>query len=357
MIHLGIVGCGWIANNAYLPVLVQMDEVQVDAVCDMVCSLAMDTAKKFNITNYVDNYDEFLDLSLDGIIICTPNYTHKELAVRALSKGKNVLCEKPIVTKYEEIMEILSMVEKSGKICLPAYVNRFREDVMEFNRTVKRENLGAIEKVQGEWIREKGIPRLGTWFTNKKLAGGGVLIDLGSHILDLCLMLGKCKEVKTVIESEQKRITSGAFSAEWFQNHESNKDCNIEVSVEGQTSFVLETKENVKVEVNLAWMSEQENDSTKLVVEGDGKRVILKTLFGFSHNKKWKNPRIEISDCELKNQTIIQLPTEDPLRAFERLVKYYLTCIKEEKCVGELNLESARAVSEAIDAVYKDMDT
>lgn len=133
-------------------------------------------------------------------MIATPNNTHTYYTDMALNAGKHVLCEKPVALSKKDIESTISIADKSQKIFIPALVNRFRPDIQKFIRLVAL--IGEIKEIEVSWTRKSGIPKPGTWITNKAATGEGVMIDISTHILDICLMLISYKCIKTACLSQ-----------------------------------------------------------------------------------------------------------------------------------------------------------
>lgn len=130
--------------------------------------VAKDIAEKFSIQYLFDKFNDFLDCGLDGIIIATPNITHVPYTMEALRRGIGVLCEKPVALKSSEVKEIIEIVKEHNVIYVPGFVNRWRVDIQELYSALKEEKLGEIISVNAGWFRKSGMPRPGTWFTNRE---------------------------------------------------------------------------------------------------------------------------------------------------------------------------------------------
>ena len=126
---------------------------------------------------------------VDAIVVAVPNKFHKDIAIAALTAGKDVLLEKPMALNAAECREINAAAKKSGKILQMGMVQRFSPTANTASALIKAGRLGNVYHAKSNIYRRRGIPGLGGWFTTKALSGGGPLIDLGVHILDLSLFL------------------------------------------------------------------------------------------------------------------------------------------------------------------------
>jgi predicted dehydrogenase len=136
------------------------------------------------------DYHELLGSpDIDAVVVALPNSLHMPVSVDALRAGKHVLCEKPMARDAEEAERMLLASRESGRLLMIHFNTRFTPPAMALHRYVEAGELGRIYHARTWWHRNRGIPGLGGWFTSKVTAGGGPLIDLGVHRLDLALWL------------------------------------------------------------------------------------------------------------------------------------------------------------------------
>jgi predicted dehydrogenase len=189
-LRIGIVGCGFIANGKHLPGLSKLsDKVDIAAFCDIIPERAEKAKAKYgSADSYVcTDYRKLVDdKSLDVIHVCTPNVTHCEITCAALEAGKHVMCEKPMAVTYAEAKKMVDTAKRVGKKLTIGYQNRFRDDAIYLRNMVDNGRLGDIYYAQANAMRRRCVPTWGV-FMNKALQGGGPLIDLGTHALDLTL--------------------------------------------------------------------------------------------------------------------------------------------------------------------------
>ena len=165
---------------------------QVVALCDLNPQKARDLADKWNIEPRIErDFSALLgDSSIQAISLCTPNALHAPMAIEAMRAGKHVLCEKPLALNAQDAQTIADCARETGRICMVSHVLRFRDDSLELKRRAKQ--IGEIYYARAMARRHSGIPKWGGWFTQKRLSGGGALIDTGVHILDLAWWLAGC---------------------------------------------------------------------------------------------------------------------------------------------------------------------
>ena len=188
MIKVGIVGTG--IGRHHARGYAKIPDVEIKAWCDIDADRAQRAADEYDVKNVYTDFAEMLkDDEIDAVSICTPNATHAPLTIAAFEAGKHVICEKPIATNAEEAKAMVAAGKKSGKIFMMAFNNRFRGDTQHLKKCIENGDLGEIYYAKTGWVRRKGIPGMGGWFTTKAMSGGGPLIDLGVHVLDLTLWL------------------------------------------------------------------------------------------------------------------------------------------------------------------------
>lgn len=327
-VRIGIVGAGWIVQRAHIPSLLENKYAEIKAIYDINFKIAKEIGSKYGITAVYDNYELFLKSGLDAIVIATPNFTHVEYATKALESKINVLCEKPIAFTLNEIKKIIQIANENRVIFMPGYVNRWRCDIQQMLELIRQGLIGKIKNIQAGWIRSSGIPRPGTWFTNKELSGGGVLLDLGSHVIDICqLMVKNIKPISYSLEIESCDSKSDMQNqkAQWF-----NKDVvtDLKVNVEKSAFATINFINNIKMEIQLSWNAPTKGDSTFFVIHGEKGRIVLKTLFGFSQDFLFDEDSLEIFLDDKSHRYIFSREENNSEKAFRRMHSYFIDCVR-----------------------------
>ncbi|HIT00070.1 MAG TPA: Gfo/Idh/MocA family oxidoreductase [Candidatus Faecaligallichristensenella faecipullorum] len=186
----GIVGCGGIANGKHLPAIKAVGAVELVAFCDIIEERAVKAAKEYGVegAQVFTDYKDLLKLDLDVVYVCTPNRAHSFITVDALESGKHVLCEKPMAINYEEAKKMLDASKRTGKLLTIGYQSRFRADSMYLKKECEEGALGDIYFAKANAVRRRAVPTWGV-FLNEYEQGGGPLIDIGTHALDLTLWM------------------------------------------------------------------------------------------------------------------------------------------------------------------------
>lgn len=189
-LKIAIIGCGGINKAAHYPGYELIDNAEIVACCDILPDRVEEYAKERNIPFYCTDYKEILKLDyVDAVDICTPNYLHSIIAVDALNAGKHVFCEKPDAVSVEETEKMKAAAEKNGKVLMVMRNNRWRATAQFLKQYIESGKMGDVYAARCGWVRRRGIPGRGGWFTTKAQSGGGPLIDLGVHMIDLTMYL------------------------------------------------------------------------------------------------------------------------------------------------------------------------
>ncbi len=190
-IRVGIIGCGGIAGSKHMPSLKKVKDCEMVAFCDIIEERAQKAAKKFGTPDakYYTDYKELLkDESIDVVHVCTPNRSHSFITVDALEAGKHVMCEKPMAINTEEAKKMLDAAKRTGKKLSVGYQSRFRDDAVYMKKEAEAGTFGDIYYAKATALRRRAVPTWGV-FLNEYEQGGGPLIDIGTHALDLTLWM------------------------------------------------------------------------------------------------------------------------------------------------------------------------
>jgi len=208
-LRIGFIGCGGIANQKHFPALAKLtNKVELVAFCDIVEERAVEAAKQYGTEDakvYTDYKELIKDENIDIIHVLTPNVSHSEITVSSLEAGKHVMCEKPMAINSAEAQLMLDAAKRTGKKLTIGYQNRFRSDSLETKEACANNELGDIYMAKAHAIRRRGVPTWGV-FPDKSKQGGGPLIDIGTHALDLTLWFMDNYKPKTVFGSVYQKL-------------------------------------------------------------------------------------------------------------------------------------------------------
>lgn len=209
-LRVGIIGLGFIARGKHLPGLAAAsDKADIIAFCDYEQDKCDEYIAKYGVEDsYTTNnwHDVIEDESIDVVHVCTWNKFHAEMAIAALEAGKHVMCEKPMAINGEQARAMVEAAKKSGKKLTIGYQNRFRQDSQFLRKAIDDGALGEVYTGQAHAVRRRGVPTWGV-FTDVEKQGGGPLIDIGTHALDLSLWLMDNYEVDQVSGQTYHKIS------------------------------------------------------------------------------------------------------------------------------------------------------
>ena len=208
-IKAGIIGCGGIGTGKHLPALKALsDRVEVVGFCDIIEERAQKACKEFGAEGakvYTDYKEMLKDESIQTIHVCTPNRSHSFISIDAMKAGKHVICEKPMAKTYAEAKAMLDCSKETGRILTIGYQNRYTKESMYVKRFCESGEMGDIYYAKAHAIRRRGVPTWGV-FLNEYEQGGGPLIDIGTHALDLTLWCMNNYKPKAVLGTTFKKL-------------------------------------------------------------------------------------------------------------------------------------------------------
>lgn len=207
-VRIGIIGCGGIANGKHLPSLKHMPEVEVVAFCDIIEERAEKACKEFGTPDakvYTDYKELLKDKTIDAVHVLTPNREHSFITVDALNADKNVMCEKPMAKTYAEAKEMVDTAKKTGKLLTIGYQYRCNPAPLYLKKVCEAEELGEIYYAKAHATRRRAVPTWGV-FLNEYEQGGGPLIDIGTHALDMTLWMMNNYKPKMVVGNIYKKL-------------------------------------------------------------------------------------------------------------------------------------------------------
>ena len=202
-LRIGMVGAGNIAN-CHIDAYMKLDNVEIAAICDINEERLNETADKFGIEKRFLSLTEMLNnVSLDAADVCVWNCSHADCTIEALDAGLHVLCEKPMAYSEKEALLMIEAAKKNNKLLMIGFTMRFGGTTRVVKDFIDNGTLGEIYHVKASYLRRHGSP--GGWFGNKALSGGGPVIDLGVHVIDLNrYLMGNPKPVSVYAVTQNK---------------------------------------------------------------------------------------------------------------------------------------------------------
>ena len=340
VVKAGVIGCGQI-GLAHINGLNSSPNAEVIAVADVSKKRVKAAAKEHNVANAYEDYKELLaNPDIDAITVALPNYLHAAACLDALAAGKHVCCEKPFAMNANEAQAIVSLAKKKRKTFMLGMNFRFDPDVQTMKAYVDRGELGDVYHARAVWLRRAGIPRIGSWFTQKRLSGGGGMLDIGVHLLDATMhLMGSFKPRAVSGQVFTNFGDRGMGDGSWGM---SEIDKKAKFDVDDHATGYIKLAGGKSLAIEISWAAFQEEANTRGIdlfgSEGGG------SLFPAKVFKK-RGPNYE---------TIIPDGVELPL-PIERM-HHFVDCIVEKKkpvCAMDQSL----AVQKILDGLYESSKT
>lgn len=258
-LKIGFIGCGGIANGKHFPGMAQQKEyVDMVAFCDLIPERAEKAAKEYGTPDakvYTDYHELLADPTIDAVHVLTPNVAHCEITVAALEAGKHVLCEKPMAATPADAQKMLDARDRTGKMLTIGYQYRHFPVNQVAKAVVDEGWLGDIYYAEATYLRRRGVPTWGV-FTDKSKQGGGPLIDIGTHALDLTLFLMNNYDVDYVVGTSFEKLGTLLDPENQGQvNHRGELDSwnNKTYDVEDSAVGMIKMKNGAVINLRASW--------------------------------------------------------------------------------------------------------
>lgn len=188
-LRCAVIGVG-AAGLEHLDSLARCPRAVAVAIAETHSGRAKEASERFKIGRTYADYKEVLDQpDIEAVTIALPNFLHATVATAALQARKHVFVEMPLAMNAKEAQRMVEAARKARRILMAGLGLRFLSATQLARQAIERGDLGDIYYASCYWVRRSGIPRIGSWFTQKQCAGGGPVMNLGGSILDACLSL------------------------------------------------------------------------------------------------------------------------------------------------------------------------
>ncbi len=348
-IRLGIVGAGTVARlHAEAATSVG---ARLGGVFDVDPGRAEDFAQKYPDATPQRTLDALLDRSdISAVIVAVPNCYHKPVAIAAMHAGKDVLLEKPMALTVAECDEIAAVVRQTGQLLQLGFVCRGAPAAMAARGMIETGRLGRIYHVKASLYRQRGIPGLGRWFTTRAMSGGGALMDVGVHLIDLVMHLTgfprPLRASAVCTGTFGSPIESYGFQEMWGGPPDPAGVFDVEDAVTALVRFDGE----LSMELNVAWAANIDPDHLRdgIVLLGDAGGCVVDL---------WQNELILTTERDGQVVTEKQdLPAGDAWdSAWRRQAERFCHCV-ETRTPPEASAADGRAVQTVVDALYRSAD-
>lgn len=325
---VAVVGLGSIAQIVHLPILKKMDEIDLTAVCDVDESKANVLTKKFNIPRWYEQVDNMIEKEeLDAVHICANSHYHFPMSYLALQNDINVFVEKPIALKADDALRLAKLAEEKNLTVMVGMQNRFRDDVQILREFIEKDELGEIFYIKAGWLKKWDRGSLRDWQTKKQQAGGGVMIDLGSQLIDLAMFLTGLPKIKSV------------------RMYDYTINPNLEV--EDAALAVLQTESGMSVTIEVSWRMHMDHDMIYTHIFGKKGAAYLNPL---RINKELHNNLVNVTPM------ITETNKDRYKQAYRNEISHFYRVLEGV----EKNMSSATDayyITHIIDALYESADT
>jgi len=352
-VKIGIIGCGGIANGKHMPALKGLDNVELVAFCDIIEERAVKAAKEFGTPDakvYTDYKELLKDNTIEIVHVCTPNRSHSFISIDAMESGKHVMCEKPMAKTYAEGVAMVEAAKRTGKKLSIGYQYRQNPDVLYIKAECDKGTLGDIYFAKAHAIRRRAVPTWGV-FLNEEEQGGGPLIDIGTHALDITLWCMNNYKPKLVVGKAFKKLGDQTNTANAWGDWDP-KEYTVEDSAFG--FIVMENGAVISLESSWALNS---------LETGEGQTTLCGTLGGADNHgvagqariNGVKNNRqyVEIPDLKAGGVAFYDSKSETNSDIDARL---WIDAVINDKDPVVLP-EQALVVTQILEAIYKSNET
>jgi predicted dehydrogenase len=317
--------------------LSQCPRATVVAVAEIHPGRAREATERFKIARSYTDYRELLEQAdIDAVTIALPNYLHAPVAIEALKARKHVFLEKPMATSAKEASRIIDTAMKMKRTLMVGQNLRFHRASQMAKLLIQRGDLGDIYHARAFWLRRSGIPRIGSWFTQKKYSGGGCGFDIGVHILDITFhLLGDFEAASVFGQTHSKFGPRGLGEFNWGKSEiDPGKPCDVEDSA----TAIIKMKSGRTINFEVSWAGHQPQDGREHGVD------LLGTQGGLSlfPAKLYRNGASGYETIQLAGLKI-PLP--------EDRFQHFVNCVLDNK-KPLVTLEESLKVQQVLDAIY-----
>jgi oxidoreductase len=341
-LRTAVVGLGWAGRTIWLPRLASHPAFEVTAVVDpdaAARAAALDVLPGCTAYAHPDELDTG---ALDLAVVAVPNSAHARVAAGLLRRGVDVFVEKPVCLSTPEADELAAARKAAGATLAAGSAARYRADVGALRELAA--GLGEIRHVDVSWVRARGVPGNG-WFVRRDASGGGAMLDLGWHLLDVALpLLGPVAVQQVVASTGADFVNRAASRAAWKRDLPAPPSA--EGDVEDTVRAFLVTDGGASVALHAAWASHAPVDRTEITVSGSAGTATLRCTFGFSPDRAASSLTL-LTDGEPSD---VPLPAEPVGAEYDRQVDALPELLAEGD--PDAAIADARRIIDVVERVY-----
>ncbi|TQQ79443.1 Gfo/Idh/MocA family protein [Halonotius roseus] len=340
-VSVGIVGLGGIAGHHA--------ERLADRNADLVGGVDIDAGarREFSEEWSVPTHDDLAAIidDIDALLVTTPNRYHERYATTALDAGVDVLVEKPLAHSLDSAERIAAAAADSAGFCMVGFNYRFAAPVDVLTAYRDEGRFGEISHIEANYVRRRGIPGRGSWFTDRETAGGGALIDIGVHAIDLALCV---LDFPDVVEVSATTRAEFGTREEYSYMHMWGDDEGPEAfDVEDSASAFLRTTDGATISLEVAWATNRPRTDEYVIRGSDAGAVYDR-----------KSEELTLYETHTTGgQHFTETAVETPDRnSHAAELDYFLDHVADDSDPDRNTVEQGLAVQRVIDAVYRSAD-
>ena len=354
-VRIGIIGCGGIANGKHMPSLKKLPDVEMVAFCDIIVERAEKAARDYGVEGakvYTDYHELLAREDIDVVHVLTPNREHSQITVDALNAGKHVMCEKPMAINSAEAKRMLDAAKATGKKLTIGYQSRFRPDSMYLKSACEAGELGDIYYARAQAVRRRAVPTWGV-FLNEYEQGGGPLIDIGTHALDLTLWMMNNYEPESVTGTTYRKLADTENAANAWGSWDPKK-----FTVEDSAFGFIRMKNGATIVLEASW-------ALNTLLAHEAKTIICGTKGGADmlgeggalriNGEKYHKLYTEIPDLKASGAAFFEGDSGDDPATVE--ARMWIDHVKDDSKPLITKPEQAFVVTQILEAIYKSAAT
>jgi predicted dehydrogenase len=351
-VRAGVIGAG--IGKFHIKGFQSAPGAECVALCDLNGALAKQVAGELGVPKVYTDYKQMLKAEgLNAVSVCVPNALHRPVVVDCLNAGVNVLCEKPLSVNAAEGQKMTDAAKANGKMLMMQFNNRYRPESQLLKSYIAAGELGDLYFARCGWIRRNGIPGWGGWFTTAKMAGGGPLIDLAVHMLDLTMwLMGNPEPVTCMAATYQKFGPKMECLGPWGTPNKKGK-----YDVEDMAVGMIRFAGGQTILLEASWASRIKREWVYSTLCGTKAGASLERVFGFDGVDDSSIDTLEVFTQEHGapvNRELIVEP--DPAMGRIKAVEHFCDCLLKGKEPVSPGTDGLR-IMKILDAMYQSAKT
>lgn len=261
-LNVGIIGVGSISNE-HIQAYLKNESVNLIAFCDIDSEQLKKMGEQYNVGRLYATKEEMLaDPDIDAVSVCTWNSAHAECTIAALDAGKHVLCEKPMATNQEDALKMVEAAKRNNKTLMIGFVRRFGNDSKIISDFQSQNFFGELYFAKAQFLRRHGNP--GGWFGDKSRSGGGPLIDLGVHVIDLVHYLMGQPKIVSVNGATFQKLTDRSHLKDQTEYSSVSKTENDIFDVEDLVTAMIRFENGAVLSIDASFNLNIKKDVTRI---------------------------------------------------------------------------------------------